>query len=362
MTISDLWFYDIYNMIYMSLCLIGIFNFLIIKNGKRFSNKFTNSIILFYFSIIAIVFSMRDVTIGTDTGNYLYIFAQVSEMDIIGLGWEVLNKDAGFILLIKMVSILGDSFLLLLLACSLLYLWPIMYILINTKCDGKIFIVLSIVSMFFFLSLGINVIRQGIALSFMALAIYFNTKNLNYKFLFSVIISCLFHGSALIVLLLFLVSKKLLGLKVISVILLLSVLISLFSIGFIHKLGNIGFLSSIYESRLSNYVESDNIVGYKVGFRYDFFVFNMFFASCGFYLIKCKKHAINQLYICCFKTYLLLTAVFVLMFNFPYSDRFGVLSWVFIPYIISPFVSNSTLVKKAALPFIVLNVLLFIYF
>lgn len=59
--------------------------------------------------------------------------------------------------------------------------------------------------------------------------------------------------------------------------------------------------------------------------------------------------------------YILLTSFFVLAFKMPYSDRFGILSWVLIPIVILPIFNCSKSIKVLGLIlFIAVNVLLYI--
>ena len=358
--INDIMFFDIYTIIYVSLCFLCLLNIVILRSGKKLPDKFNNYMVILYFTLITILFSLRDIRIGTDTGTYLRLFHEFSELNVIGLGLDALNSDIGFILFIKLISVFGQEYFLFF--CALLYIYPIFFILLKIKCDYKLFFILCVFSMFFFLSLGINIMRQGIALSFMILGIYFDTVSKKKQFVFFSLLACSFHSSVILILILYMLTKRFLGLKIVSTIFIIAVFLSLFGITLINRLGDYGLLSSLYDSRLMSYVESDNSVGYKIGFRYDFFLFNMFYLLVGAYFIRFKKAYVSVLYVHIFKTYILLTSVFVIMFNFPYSDRFGVLSWVFIPYILSPFVINKALVKKAIIPFVVLNVLIFVIF
>ena len=116
-----------------------------------------------------------------------------------------------------------------------------------------------------------------------------------------------------------------------------STILSLGKVPIYDFLIKIPIVNKIFVDKISNYSSVD-LDSYKIGFRPDFFIFNVFFAIVGFYGYKYydKKNE-NLFYKRTYNMYLMLSGVFFLMFNSGYSDRYGIFSWVLIPILVSPF-------------------------
>ena len=343
--------------VYVFLALLACMYGAAVISGRRFNEQINRVLIIIVLGLFFVLFGFRNSNVGADTKVYYYLYDQFSDMPI---SLDYISSDIGFIIFVKLVSIFGLDYFLPL--CSFLYLLPIAYVLLKTKASNKFILLFCLLSQFYFVSLGINIMRQGIALSMIILSLYFYRKERFNLVLFYQLLAVSFHSSVILVPVLFYLCKRCISLKYSLYILLGTVIISIFGLTIISKLVNIDVLNGFYESRLAQYVESDNDLGYKIGFRYDFFLFNLFFLVIGYRFVKKENEYLSGFYILILKTYILLTSIFVLMFNFPYSDRFGVLSWVFIPYILSPFITNKALTKKYILPFVFFNILIFFLF
>ena len=77
-------------------------------------------------------------------------------------------------------------------------------------------------------------------------------------------------------------------------------------------------------------------VTYKVGFRQDFFAYNTVFLV--LFILWRRRYNLELI-----KLYILTSSWFVLCFNIPFSDRWGMYSWILIPLI---FITDSRVMVK----------------
>lgn len=157
------------------------------------------------FSILILVMffvGVRPVTLGTDTAEYYQIFY---EYDSIFGGLEYLVS-----LLILSLNYFNFGAGLFIFFVSCLFIGPISYVLIK-QYKYSFFLLLIFSSLVFWL-FAINVIRQGVALSFVVLAMYYisiNDGNRNYKFYLASLFSIGFHVSAIFpIFMLFIASNR----------------------------------------------------------------------------------------------------------------------------------------------------------
>ena len=89
--------------------------------------------------------------------------------------------------------------------------------------------------------------------------------------------------------------------------------------------------SALLQAKVNGY--GNRISLYQTGFRLDFSLFNLVFLWVG---IRCRKQfSPDSLYGLIVTLYGLLSSVFVLAFQLPYSDRVGLWSWILIPLIVA---------------------------
>ena len=91
-----------------------------------------------------------------------------------------------------------------------------------------------------------------------------------------------------------------------------------------------------YGDELTKFDKLAEEFGYRIGFRPDFVLFNTLFFLLGIYIYKNKLEKKERLFVV-LKFYVLTSVVFFLSFYFPYSDRMGIISWIFIPLILLEF-------------------------
>ncbi|MGL5235572.1 MAG: EpsG family protein [Empedobacter falsenii] len=314
-------FYYIKILLYI---LVSFLAFLKLISKKNFKNIELLFIIIFCF-IYSLFFGLRDISIGQDTRAYIRNFNNINNG---ALSYESAS-DTILYLLSKVSYYIGfnDSSILLILA--FLYLTNLGLFCFKVGQEKTIFLFFSLISFFFFYNLGINILRQGLAVSFFlcGYAFYDNFKKRNLFF----ILTILSHISSVILLTTFYFSKYI-KTKYTIIIFFTSIILSFLKFDLKFVIGYIPF----FEKFLKYTDEESYIIDlYKIGFRLDFVIFNLLFLIIGL----CIKRFIlldNYLYNNLFKTYALMSSIFFLCFNIPFSDRMGIYSWCLIPLIVFP--------------------------
>jgi hypothetical protein len=279
-----------------------------------------NYFISFSFILVLIFFvGFRDFKVGVDTENYAISIQELKEM--------LDGKDPGFfavsIFFHWITTIKGVIFLYSLTFFSLFFIFLIRYDKKNT-----LLLLFLFSSFFFFKSLSINIVRQGISISAILLAFSSSIHKKNKQTLLWFIIGISIHLTSLIFFLIYIIQKKIVKLKTIIILFFLSIILSLIKVGF-HSIVILGG----YADELNKFDELADKFGYKTGFRYDFVLFNSLFFLLGVFIYKIKSENKERLFLV-LKFYGLTSVFFFLSFYFPYSDRMGIISWVFIPLIL----------------------------
>ncbi len=354
-------FYTNFYILYGFFTLIILFDVL----GSFFEKKliyikYQNIIIFLFLAAYYVLLSTRDLSVGVDTDRYFRFY---KEMYL--YGDSIIGSDIGFNLFNKLLITCGISPNNYLFFLSLLFVVPIYYAIKQFKGINKVFLLWFFASLFIFISLSTNVLRQGIGGAFViwGISIFLNRTDDNKRFLMPLIIAPFFHFSLLLVILLFFVSKYVKNIKVAYVILFITIVLSYMKFDLNTVLSNLPVIGNLFLDRMEGYM-GENVKNYKIGFRIDFFLFNLFFVFIGHYISKLKFIKSNYpLYGQIYTTYILLTSYFILMFNVPFSDRFGILSWTFIPFIMYPiFDLSSFKYNNLKLGSVILGVSLFIVF
>lgn len=294
-----------------------------------YKNKYRKVSISFIFILVglyALFLGSRNIEIGVDTINYQYWYDSIYQSDIMPNFVEQ-SGDLLFNYLIYILSRFCDfhSFLIIYSIIQFSILMKIVLLFTDSGKDGSpFFLLLNIMCLFSFLSLHINIIRNGLAIYLILLFLYyFNNKEI-VKSVFCGLVALLIHYSVIIPIALFLFTRLKINIRFFYTIYFCSILLSAFGIG-IHKLFVFTGVNSTKVDMYINYVSTD----YKIGFRPNFVIYNTFFLIV-FLLIN--SHSVK--YISYLKYYLLASSVFFLSFYIPYSDRIGLYSWIIIPFII----------------------------
>jgi hypothetical protein len=310
---------------------------LIVLNVGYFKNRNTDKIqngLLIVFSFMFFcLFGFRSFNVGNDTQTYLGMFENSKDLLFIDFGFGFLNR--------ALVDRVSERAFIIIIA--FIYITPLYFGIKRISSKNRLMLFFCIVSFFFFKSMGMNTIRQGIAFSLFFLSItYSSRKRIKYVLMF---VALSMHLSIILPILIFEISKFIKNLKIPVFIFILSTLLSImkFNIyGILQKIPIISIADKI--DSYSNIDSSD----YKIGFRIDFFIFNFLFLVLGYFILKQIKD--KRVYLRYLSSYLILSSCFFLMFNSGYSDRYGFLSWIFIPLLIVPVIKGEKINRLISLP------------
>lgn len=180
--------------------LTGLISYLSLRNYEKVDTgsgkcDYYWKIFYKYFTIVflALVFGLRDYSVGTDTKNYLDIFNWLGS-DFI---WERFIYEKGFCILSVLVNKLFGNFTIFLIICGFIIYFNVIHVFCKMSQSPSI----SILCYFGIGSFAqsCNALRQYLAISFCLLALYYLIKKDNdILFAFHVIVAFLFHKSAIV--------------------------------------------------------------------------------------------------------------------------------------------------------------------
>ncbi|EKB05943.1 hypothetical protein HMPREF9711_00912 [Myroides odoratimimus CCUG 3837] len=329
-------------------------------DGKVFDKIFYIVSIL----MLLILFGLRAPNIGTDTINYLNDFKTVSKFDNFNqaIKFSTIARDPFFVGLTFFSSKLWSAKVYL-FSLSLLYFF-LVHKLITRYCkDGKVVVLLVFLCFGFFYSMGINIIRSGISVllailgcvNFIELDSIRNNKKRVLNIIFLFLLSILFHSSAILIVLSSFIVKYL-KIKIQWFYLGLGIAIVLSYLNF--GVNSLPLVGPIIESndRLTKFA-SGEMSQEASGFNLYVVFFQLFVLFYGIYFLKQKDYVYEYL----LKIYILTTSFYFLCLNLSFSDRFGLLSWIFIPLLlIYPFIKNKKIILNKN--FILFVASVFVYF
>lgn len=295
------------------------------------------NLLLLYIIFFILFAGTRAPTIGVDTNNYYYFFylpaTQVGFFEM----FSVLNSDFLFEVLMSLTVWL--NFYPAYIFSVALVMNITFYIFIrkftNYGKDGSGLIVfLFLVSSFSFLNLELNIVRNGLAIGFILLAIHYVLEENLKKCLLFFLIGYLFHRTTIIPFVLVMVIWKFKEIPLKYYLLLYVSAIGLSAVGFgFHSLS---FLASLGNEDLSS-LKFTGETEYRIGFRPDFVTYNTIFLILFINFIRRTNEKGMKL----LKIYILTSVIFFFNFYIPFSDRFGLYSWIIIPLLFYNIINES---------------------
>jgi hypothetical protein len=331
-----------------------------IKKDVLVQNKLGQYLVFFPLISLIILVGFRAYDVGTDTGNYLNIlWYETLEVDF--------NGDFLFSLIALVLRFFDLNFSYFLLLISFLF-YIFTYKSLKNYTDiyesNLLISFFSCMSFFFYLSMSINVIRQGVSLSILlfAYSLWVGKKN-NILILFFILLSLAFHLTSIIPILIFISSiaiSKFRSLNLLILIYFLFVILSYFNYGFLN-FSSI-FLDFLGDDRHAGYF-SEESSEYIIGFKPQFVIFNTFFLLVSLY-IKNKlsdSHLLTQ-YNILVSYYIIASIVMFMAFQLPFSDRWGLFSWCAIPLLISPLFYSPFVKEKIQIHYVLMLILIYIGF
>lgn len=327
------------------------------KNESRVIGSF---FLIFFLIAFFILFGFRTEQVGTDTPMYIFNYQHYRQLEF---GTDYTVKYLTFFL--HRFSSNPQIFLLVVAFIYLLLIFLIIRNFNKRYSDSNVFLLgFSFFSLFFFESLGINIIRQGVALMFFLLfyTIYINKMKITLPMILVAVIGIGFHMTSVILYLVFvllLILKDKISLIYFNILYVLGIILAFFEIG-VNSLGSAAYI--FVDSRRLAYLTGEiPHADFKVGFKPQFALFNTVFWLFFNYLYSRNKNDLS--YNILLKLYIVMSFIFFMMFQIPFSDRWGVMSWVLIPFLASPFLDTKS--KKSPLTTFVafiFMIFLFVFF
>ncbi|EOD6329154.1 EpsG family protein [Providencia stuartii] len=321
-----------YSYLYISLFLLSFF--LIFNTKKIINNIFTIIISILY----GIVIGTRDISIGVDTLSYYNIF--ISNREIPG------DKFFSFFTKLSHIVISNPSDFILLLSLIFYSLLALFCIKKTASYGNSTLLFLGFISVAYMFEVSTNVIRQGISIAIFLLSLCYLGKT-KIKFYLLSLLSILFHFSSIIMLLFFFITK-IMKLKIIVFIYLVSILLYFFNVSLV-TIASITFQYIPYIKNIDPRIgfwasgEAINYYGYIKSGILGYIIINTFLMFCYFILYKAYSHLFdNDFYI---KYFMLLSSLLVLAKDFPFPDRIGVFSWFLIPLLFEPLLRGRLYVR-----------------
>lgn len=289
------------------------------------NNKYINRLLLImFFGLLTVGILNIKLTDFTDLFTYNRKFQSMQNTQ-----FEITSTDPLFAFLMWIASNLFDSFELF-----IILIWGIVFLnytkAVNLLFDNNesLFVIFSYLNFFLFFNYILNVIRQGMAISFLilALASLVNGKHKkNYEFYLYILVAPLFHNTAIYGSVILLMLKHInIRLKTVIKIWLIFVVLFLTNFNRIFLLLPIDYYS-LYtsDSIIQHYGETN---------RLDFLIFSIIFGIIGIYLYyKVTKKIEYEIIV---KYYLLMNILFLALGFISFSDRLAGYSWLIIPLIL----------------------------
>lgn len=325
---------------------------LLIGRDQKFRRNDRNLLIV-YITFIVLLAGTRAKNIGIDTSNYYaFFYIPATQLNFFEV-FTHLKTDVLFELLLALTAWTGNYNVVLLSIAVVLNVCLFVFVRKFTnygKEGSSLILFLTIASSFSFLNLEINIMRNALALGFVFLSIYYAIKEDKFKYITLLIVAFLFHRTSIILaaIIFAIVFAKKVPLKYYYVLYLAAVVLAAVGFGF----HSVPFLAELGSEDLKN-LSYDGETAYKVGFRPDFVLFNTFFL---FLFAKFhNKESIRESFL--IKYYILASIIFFFNFSIPFSDRFGLFSWLIVPLLLFDIV-NARFPKRK----IFINTIVLIFF
>ena len=290
-----------------------------------FRRNNTSKSIIFLMIFLIFLMGFRPVDVGADTGGYLGKYRSMMA------GLYIFDTSAKDWLFLRFqyicAQIMSASWFFLVVAS--LYIIPIYVACKRLVKNNATFLLLAAMGSFSFFSYGVNGIRNGVAASFVLLALSYISGSLKEKLLCALIcfvaINC--HGSVLLPIVAMLFAYAFKHPKFMFYIWSLSVLSSLI-IG--QSLSGIFTMLGL-DDRMMHYMtleesEETEAALAAAGFRLDFLLYSFMPILMGWYCIFRRKIC-DLNYHLLLGTYIYANAVWVILIRIPFSNRFAYLSW-----------------------------------
>lgn len=284
-----------------------------------------------------IVFGYRDYAVGTDTFRYFRAFEWLSTATYEQALARFAGTDIGFYLLSKVlvdaVGIRGTF-----VAFALYLGGAILYLVQTLNKNAVVPTLLLFLSLPIFYNLGMNVLRHGTAIAFLFIGTSYLLRRRFWVTGAWFIGAVFMHAASVIYIAACLVALKvampwLLGMMLVSTVLATQ------GFGLHHIDALVGFeiVGAVVGDRFDEYIAGIGSNRYRTGFRLDFFLYTvapmlLIAVSTRFTLRGLINWAPRRDFL--LRVYIIVSSIFFLSFQYPYSDRVGAFAWILIPLLI----------------------------
>lgn len=252
-------------------------------------------------------------------------------------------KDLGFALFTYICRRLNITITLYFVICAFIYVYPLYLSTIKISRKFSFILLLSIVVSFSFYSYGVNGMRNGISTSLLMLA-FVKHKNRIQSFTLC-LIAALFHLSALLPIIAYILTLSYKNTKVYLSIWFISVPLSYYFIP-LKGLMHLNIFMNRFNSYLSSEVSMDKFT--KTGFRWDFIIYSSIPVFIGMYYVHIKK-VYDEFYSLILCIYLIVNTIWVIINDVAFSNRFAYLSWFMIPIVLIYPLTKNVIIKNRSL-------------
>jgi hypothetical protein len=310
----------------------------------------TKSKFFLFFIIISILVALRPGSVGSDSDVYAGAFIVASIEEGIGAPrWEI-----GYRLFMELVGVFTSSpnifFFFVALLISILHFLSYKASSKETSLHADIIFVSLLLLSRWTITEMTNGIRQGIALSFLYWAIITQLRYSNFiRFFFLFIVSASFHLSVIFVLPFFMLVKV--GVKKLSLIWILVLVFYIFGMNerILQTITTYFNLDIVEQIRYYSVADRTQLANARwVGLQWDQLAYTVFFGLIAMLVFFIKRSGAddNEPYPFILKVYLILSLQYFVFGFGPYSNRYAVMAWFFLPILLSAVVSKLNFKKQ----------------
>jgi hypothetical protein len=293
--------------------------FLVFLSFFKYSLKYQTEkqLLIVYVLSLSLIFALRPLTLGMDTINYFNLHFSRGLISDFKLSFELI-----FDFLIRVVQMIGvfEVFLFLVSFLSMYFIYYTSRRISESEQSHSttltLFFMMSGIS---FMSMQMNTLKAGLAISVMLVGVYYLSKNKTKLFFLISIIAFLIHNIIIVMIFSAIVVYYIkLSLRVYLFGYLMVNILVYFQIISIYTISFLGDFLLEYQGNYQG--------GYQTGYRFDFSLYNTVWLLIASALQKKSNTTVFWI-----KLYIILSCIFFLFFAAPYSDRIGMLSWAVAP-------------------------------
>jgi len=278
--------------------------------------------------------------VGNDREGYAMMLSNLS------LYLQYGFRDSGFITYLKICKAITNNPIGMFLISASLYVSCYQYFTYKCAPQRNFYILLACFASLGFANYHYNILREGLAIAIVLIAISKNQKL--YISAICFILAITVHISVILLIVCYLATIRVKSTKLLYIcwfLILFNLLIGTFN-SFDQWMSYVNMVDN--EERLSSYLMNQDSE-YKVGLRLDFIAYSFIPIIAGYVYIY-RNDFQDAFYHHIYNTYILCNACWLIVSRIPFNDRFAYLSWFLMPIIlIYPLVSSNQKIQNRKL-------------